>query len=79
MHRDNRERPGYWRGARGALFGAIRGRTKRLTFWEGDHDARSDELISESIAFLKRHIVWDALRSPASTKARRRCGERVRQ
>lgn len=38
------------------VFDAVRGRSKRLMFWEGGHDDWPDELIAESMTFLHRHL-----------------------
>jgi len=38
-----------------ALFDAIRGRSKRLSFRDGDHDEWPDDLVTESTAFVRAH------------------------
>lgn len=38
-----------------AVFDAIPGRRKQLTFWAGDHDDWPAELIDASVTFLKQH------------------------
>ena len=38
------------------LFDAIRARSKRLMFWEGEHDDWPSELLDQSGSFVKNHL-----------------------
>lgn len=39
-----------------ALFNAISGTTKRLTFWDGSHADWPDDMVEETLAFLERTV-----------------------